>query len=586
MSKATELAAIGIPLKKFSGTTKTICPKCSHTRKKQKDPCLSVDIDNGLFHCHNCNWKGGVSMKPEKVYVKPIWNENHTNLPLEVVQWFKSRGIKQETIVHWKISSQTVWMPQTNGKARTVAFNYFWGGSLINTKFRTREKHFRMVKDAKLVMYGMDNITDFDTPVVICEGEMDALSIWQSGHTNVLSVPNGATKGGNLDYLDNCFDFLDQIKKFIIWTDNDEAGLNLRKELIRRLGEERCDIVTSDQKDANDVLMNGSELQVAELITRARPSKLSGIIQISDIMDELVSLYENGLPPGDSIGVPEFDKLLTFEPYRVTTVTGVPSHGKSEFIDFVVSRLVCFKGWKVAYYSPENYPRALHVSKIIEKISAKPFGKRNDISVRSTLPEIVNIGEWMQDKVFFVRPESEDFSVDSILTHAKKLVSRYGLRCLVIDPYNKLEHDIEKGETETVYISRFMDKLTAFAQNNQVHIFLIAHPTKMQENDDGTFKVPTLYSISGSAHFYNKTDNGITVYRNFDNDTTSVYVQKVKFKHIGRTGVQDFFYDSTCGRFWIGSSDKTNWMPQYQQAQLTPNNDFLNQNNYESDLPF
>jgi len=278
--------------------------------------------------------------------------------------------------------------------------------------------------------------------------------------------------------------------------------------------------------------------------------------------------------------------LLTFESYRLTTVTGVPSHGKSEFIDFVLARLVCFKDWRVAYYSPENYPRALHISKIIEKINGKRFGNNAQFGSRMNIDEMKNTAEFMQDKVFFVRPENDDFTIDSILAHAKKLIGRYGLRSLVIDPYNKLDHTIEKGETETVYISKFLDKLTAFAQNNQVHIFLIAHPTKMQENEDGTFKVPTLYSISGSAHFYNKTDNGITVYRNFDNNTTSVFVQKVKFKHIGQTGVQDFFYDTNTGRYWIGSADQTNWLPQYTQSQLTPNNDFLTEKHNESEYPF
>jgi twinkle protein len=589
MSKYSELVALGIPLKKNTGTAKTICPKCSHTRKKTKDPCLSVDIDNGLYHCHNCEWKGGVFIRPEKVYVKPIWNENHTNLPMPVVEWFKGRGIKQETLVYWKIGSQVEWMPQTQAKARVIAFNYFLNGVMINAKFRSREKHFRMIKDAKLIFYGLDTIKDFDQPVIICEGEMDALTIWQSGYTQVLSVPNGATKGGNLEYLDNCYDLIDPVKRFIIWVDNDEAGHQLKKELIRRLGEERCDVVTSKAKDANDTLTQLGELEVAEAIKSAKPAKLSGIIHISDIQDEIKSLYENGLPKGDETGIPEFDKLLTFEPYRVTTVTGVPSHGKSEFIDFILARLVCYKSWRVAYYSPENYPRALHVSKIIEKIGGKRFGATGVYGDRQSYEVVCAVRDFMQDKYWFVRPENEDFSVDSILIHAKKLVSRYGLRCLVIDPYNKLEHNIERGETETVYISRFMDKLTAFAQNNQVHIFLIAHPTKMQENDDGTFKVPTLYNISGSAHFFNKTDNGITVYRNFDAGTTSVYVQKVKFKHIGKTGVQDFFYDLGSGRYWIGSNDMSNWLPKYTQSQLMPNDAFLGEIHHSSDsdpLPF
>ena len=243
MSKAQQLMSLGIPLKKFSGTTKTICPKCSHTRKKKTDPCLSVDVDNGLYHCHNCDWKGGVSAKPERTYTMPTFNKNHTNLPDKVVDWFKGRGIRQQTLLEWKIGYQEEWMPQANAKCRVIAFNYFLGGTLINQKFRTADKHFKMVKDAKLIMYGLDNIREVNDPVVICEGEIDALSIYQSGHTQVLSVPNGASKGAQLEYIDNSLDQLDPVKMFIIWTDNDDAGLALRKELIRRLGEERCKIV-------------------------------------------------------------------------------------------------------------------------------------------------------------------------------------------------------------------------------------------------------------------------------------------------------------------------------------------------------
>jgi twinkle protein len=584
MSKAQQLMSLGIPLKKFSGTTKTICPKCSHTRKKKTDPCLSVDVDNGLYHCHNCDWKGGVSAKPERTYTMPTFNKNHTNLPDKVVDWFKGRGIRQQTLLEWKIGYQEEWMPQANAKCRVIAFNYFLGGTLINQKFRTADKHFKMVKDAKLIMYGLDNIREVNDPVVICEGEIDALSIYQSGHTQVLSVPNGASKGAQLEYIDNSLDQLDPVKMFIIWTDNDDAGLALRKELIRRLGEERCKIVKSELKDANEVLIKHGETEINRLIESATPAKLSGIVYTSDMNDEILSLYENGMPKGDATGT-ELDRLITWEKCRLTMVTGIPSHGKSEFIDFILGRLVCFKSWRVGYYSPENYPRALHVSKIIEKIIGKSFRSGNNISRMNEL-ELRTAQQYMEDRYFFINPDNEDFSVDSILEHAKKLVRRHGVNAIVIDPYNKLEHNLQRGENETAYISKLLDKIIMFCQNNQCHVFLIAHPTKMRKKEDGTFEVPTMYDISGSAHFYNKTDNGLTVYRDFDSGRVSVHVQKVKFKHIGQAGVQEFFYSLQSGRYYNAGEDQTNWINLPEQSALSANTNFLNTTTDDEPFPF
>ncbi len=49
-----------------------------------------------------------------------------------------------------------------------------------------------------------------------------------------------------------------------------------------------------------------------------------------------------------------------------------------------------------------------------------------------------------------------------------------------------------------------------FAQRNDVHVWLVAHPRQLT---DWQGKAPTLYDISGSAHFINKADCGIVVHR-------------------------------------------------------------------------
>ena len=153
----------------------------------------------------------------------------------------------------------------------------------------------------------------------------------------------------------------------------------------------------------------------------------------------------------------------------------------------------------------------------------------------------------LETNFFFISPKS-DFRVDAILERAKFLVRRKGIKVLVIDPYNRLEDESE-GKNETKYISRLLDKLTNFAQQHDVLVILMAHPTKMQKNKDGEPEIPTLYDISGSANFYNKADFGIVVHRNRLENTVEIYVKKVKFRHLGECGMALFTYNLNNGRY-------------------------------------
>ena len=125
---------------------------------------------------------------------------------------------------------------------------------------------------------------------------------------------------------------------------------------------------------------------------------------------------------------------------------------------------------------------------------------------------------------------------------------RKGIKGLVIDPYNRLENE-QGNRNETQYISALLDKLTNFAQQQDVLVVLMAHPTKMSKNKDGQIEVPKLYDISGSANFYNKADFGLVVHRDRINNTVEVRVQKVKFRHLGEVGTAFFKYNLNNGRY-------------------------------------
>lgn len=134
------------------------------------------------------------------------------------------------------------------------------------------------------------------------------------------------------------------------------------------------------------------------------------------------------------------------------------------------------------------------------------------------------------------------------MSKARFLVRRYGVKAVVIDPFNRLT--LKKSQVkETDMIRDILNELTKFAHQNDVLVFLMAHPTKQRPNNDGVIEAPTLYDISGSAHFFNMADYGIVVHRDRTNNLVEIHVQKVRFKHLGGVGTVKMHYNIENGRY-------------------------------------
>lgn len=554
-----EKYGISAPFGSRSGNKKVFCPQCHDERRDKRDKSLSINLATGEFHCHYCGFSGCVAEKePWEREERPWHNyapikrqkptyKKPTPRPVSPISakalaWFASRGISEQTLREMKVTEGQEWMPQKNGQANTVQFNYYRDGVLLNTKFRTGDKCFKLCSGAELLPYNIDGIKG-QKECIITEGEMDALSFYECGRHDVVSVPNGAN--ANLDYLDDYIeDYFDDKETIFIASDTDTKGVLLRDELVRRFGAERCRILEYGEgcKDANEHLQKYGKESLLKCLAAAPEIKLEGIFTVSDFESSLDALFENGMQKGVTIGHECFDRLLSFETKRLCIVTGIPGSGKSEFIDEIAERLNIRYGWRFAYFSPENAPLAYHASKLIEKFTGKKFDKQH-----LTYGEYRQVKDHLEQNFYFISP-SENFQVDTILDRAKYLVRRRGIKALVIDPYNRLESTRGKLN-ETEYISELLDKLTNFAQMNDILIILMAHPTKMQKNKDGEPEIPSLYDISGSANFYNKADFGIVVHRNRLDNTVEVYVKKVKFRHLGECGMALFKYNLNNGRY-------------------------------------
>ncbi len=579
-----ELKDFGIEI---THTGKTTCPKCSESRKNSSDKCLSVDFEKKVWNCHNCGWKGVAKSRiPKKAYFKPAWN-NNTALSDKIVQFFKSRAISQQTIIEFKISEKKEFMPQTQKEENCICFNYFLNSELLNTKFRDGAKNFKMVKDAELIFYNLDSTISSDT-IYIVEGEIDCLSVYECGIKNVVSVPNGASKGNNkLEYLDNCFEYFEG-KQIVIATDNDPAGISLKNELARRIGIDNCTWIDFDYcKDANEYLVKYGPIKLADKLNDLKQFPISGVIYLKDINEDIDDLYTNGFPAAKKTGINELDELISFEEGTLVIVTGIPNHGKSEFVDYISCLINIKHKMPGAIFSPENFPLKYHFGKLAEKIIGKRFWGHE----RMNVIEKNQAKEYIGNNIFFIRPDDENFSIDVILQKAVLLVKKHGIKYLIIDPYNRLEHQMDKGVSETNYVSNLLDKIITFKQKYNCLVFLIAHPRKINKNKtDGMYEVPNLYDISGSSNFFNKADVGITVYRNFKSNLTEVYIQKVRFKHWGQQGVVSFNWNELNGRY---TNDMSNWLIKNIEYNINkdpnktiePNKDFLDETEQRPD-PF
>ena len=523
------------------GKPQGTCPLCSSDRqpKNQKAQCASYDWERGLGTCHNCNTsfqlhtyqRKGAS---EKVYIRPD-TPTVQKVSTKVEDWFSTRGITQKTLQDLKIGEGPEYMPQTGKTENVIKFNYFIGDQLINVKYRDGRKNFKLYKGAEKVFYNINSIIGYDQCIIV-EGEMDVLALHEAGIPNSISVPNGATlNSNNLDYLDACIDYFEDKERIILAVDADEAGQALQQELIRRLGAEVCFLASfEDCKDANEYLLKHGKEKLAECITGARPVPLENVTTFKDIEGEITDFVRNGFKPGFQVGLQNFDDIFSTYTGQFITVTGIPSSGKSDFVDQMVVGYNQNYGWKTAFASPENAPTYLHAHKIMRKVWQ---GMPSAADIHSD--KWNQIADHVNDNFYHI--DMERYTLESVLRKGAELVKRKGIKCLVIDPFNKVRDVDCKTEDVNRYTMEYLSKIEIFAKKYDVLVFIVAHPTKMYKDGNGKIEEPTMYNIKGGGEWYDASYHGILVHRDYENRTVKAKVLKVKFQNLGENGAEAHF---------------------------------------------
>lgn len=534
-------------------TVKTTCPFCIEQRRNKHDKSMSVWPKVGTYNCHHCGAKGSAKKDTMKDYKKPNLNPNKPES--RVVEWFKSkRGIEPESLEYYGVTESMEYMPQTQSEMKAINFNYFdTEGELVNIKYRTADKKFKMFSGGKPILYGMNRLKTLQT-VVITEGEMDCLALHTAGVLGAVSVPNGANKGSNnLQYIDNCYDEILTKKKIILCLDQDEAGQSLKEEMIRRIGtQHNVYIVEYPEgcKDANDVLLKYGKDILRKSIRNAKQIPAEGIVSLNDILGKLHLLKEGGIPRGDMLGYPEFDKIFSWKQDEMTVITGAPNSGKSAFLDQCMSLLAQNSGWKFGIISAEKPNIELHIAELMQRSLNKNFW--TEISK----DDIEMYADFFDEHFKFLEVDKNELTVDHLIMKAQEMVGRYGINCFVLDNWSFVELKMPKyGDSRTNHIGDSLTKFKIFKEKFKCAVIIVAHTRKLSKDSNGNVDVAGMYDIAESAHFANKADNVIVVYRNFQTGLVDVYTKKVRWIYTGTQGVSHFEYNLDTGAYSEYSED-------------------------------
>lgn len=481
-------------------------------------------------------------------------------------RWIESRGISAETAVRYGTFTASPGpdgvVPNPTGNV--LVFPFIDRGQTVNEKYRGPQKKFWQRTGGKRTFWNADVLDDpalhdGRQALIITEGEIDALTAIDSGFPFAVSVPDGAPgvpqgkdpeqlepidpaqeKAGKFEFLWNNRERLKQIKRFIIAVDNDDPGKRLAAELVRRLSASRCLFVMFPEgcKDLNEVVMKHGSDGVAGVLNTAQPYPVRGLYRLSDYPDlEPIKTHKTGWGTLD-------DHLQLFAG-EFMVVTGVPGHGKSTWVLNLLANLASTYGWMVALFSPEMPT----VPQLRNKLRRIYLGRSE-----ASQTEQLRADDWIQRHFVFIDVDptgrsDDDYDLDWLLDRAADAVLRDGINCLVIDPWNEIEHAKGKNENITDYIGRSIRALKRYARLYNVAVIVVAHPTK-DVAKDGKARRPTLYDIEGSAHWFNKCDHGVVVeWPDFSQPRTIIDVKKCRFEETGRRGHVTLAYDLGSGRY-------------------------------------
>lgn len=444
-----------------------------------------VSLDTGQYCCHRgkCGVRGGWIKLLRRFGEAPnIQSVSQQFKPLDIEllprtdainEYFANRGISEQTLQTYQVSADG------NGN---IIFPFFIEGELIYVKYRkpvpnpgTRKEWAEA--NTPPVLFGMD-LCDPSEPLIIQEGEIDSLSLYEAGIRNAVSVPTGCE---NFQWIDPCYDWLEQFSKIILFGDNDAPGRKMVKTLVKRLGDERCFIVEDYPpgcKDANDILLNcGSEVLVNTL-SAAKETPIRNIVDLAD-----VKFIDPTTVPRIRTMIPALDESINgLEEGSLVLISGDSGSGKSTLSGtFLLNAIE--QGWPVCAYSGELTSSQYFYWTTLQAAGSDWITLKHDPVKNKQVPVVYppaleRIRDWLRGKFFLFdcSEEGEAHVGDAVLEAFNTMAKRKGCKLFLADNLMTAIADSEDEEYRAQ--GKFVTALKRFAQRYGVTVLLVAHPRK------------------------------------------------------------------------------------------------------------
>ena len=558
-----------------------ICPRCSGGTHREVSLTVTIDQDNegAVWKCHrgSCGWTDGAKLirdhatprhQPERVIRTPAPHTCAGKLPpIWFDKFFEERRIGDRTLKAFGVYAlEDEWFPPPLGKSNSIVFPYIYEGNLVNRKYRPypAKSPMKQDKDALPTLFNIDRLSADPAEIIFCEGEMDCLAFFECGISHAVSLKDGAPTKAQFKEGDKRFEalrthekLLTKAKRIVLAGDADAPGVAWREELARRLGRHRCHCVTWPDgcKDASDVLRILGPDAILDALAAAEPYPIEGLQRVT--AKTLLALRARPAPATMTTGTYASDAILKLpggSDGRLIVVTGIPNHGKTAWVRFVMVHTARCEDRIWAVFSPEMMPWEQFAADCAEVLAGKPFWPTKGAGVGESMTEaeIADAGAWLDGRVTMMVCDSEDEAptVDWLLEMARLAILRDGVTDILCDPWNEVDHNRTDKSTETDYIGRSLQRIKAFIARHGVNFWIIAHPAKPQGFKSGEAKpAPGPYDISGSSHWVNKPDLGITIHSP-SSGFAELHIWKARFRRFGTRGTSAVMsYDPRCGRY-------------------------------------
>lgn len=387
-----------------------------------------------------------------------------------------------------------------------VVFPFKREGELINVKYLALKRDDKGKKimsvetGCELALFGWQAVPENARSIIICEGEIDALSWYEYGYV-ALSVPNGA---GNDKWIENEFGNLERFDSIYLSYDMDKDGEAGVAKVIDRLGRHRTRVVRLPYKDCNECLKEGvSQSEITHIFSSAQTQDPNELKNASAFVDEVIDLFhpKSGVEPGFETPFKELQGgKLRFRPGEVTVWTGFSGHGKS----MLISQVLLFAGLQgeKACVAATEMPPKRWLKRATRQATALELPDEKDIR---------DVHKWFESWLWLFNVTGTSKG-DRLLEVFEYAWQRYNISQFLIDSLMFL------GWAEDDYNSQklFMEKFSDFVLATNTHGHVVIHSRK-SENEK---KVVGKMDVKGTGALTDAASNVISAWRNKEKEET------------------------------------------------------------------